>query len=363
MSSLPKKNGGCIVYGKFFASTFTGSMFGAGPEVFAVWGYVIANTVNSSVELNPVMLAAVIGSSPERVESAITFLCRPDPLSRNKDCDGCRLVYESAFQYHVVSHALYRAIRNEDDRREYNRQKQAESRARRKKTKASKQRVIDSQSLSAMSAHTEAEADTEAKEQKPSPKPRKRGSEERTKTALAKDRHDEFKSIVKEYLDSKNKGIQMPWAGPEGKQLEMFLRAAPNITAEQFRGFLRNRFKSEVNHGERPSRWLPWVTSYGAGPVDKFGKTIHSQENSNGRPGTNQPSAARQRVDNNRRALAEAAIKRGWITVDGANGATPAPIPESGQRGFDSGIPDGPRTVEPEVLAPESRRSDSGPAH
>jgi hypothetical protein len=243
------------------------------------------------------------------------------------------------------------------------RESQAESRARRKKTKASKQRVIDSQSLSAMSAHTEAEADTEAKEQKPSPKPRKRGSEEPTKTALAKDRHDEFKSIVKEYWDSKNKGIQMPWAGPEGKQLEMFLRAAPNITAEQFRGFLRNRFKSEVNHGERPSRWLPWVTSYGAGPVDKFGKTIHSQENSNGRPGTNQPSAARQRVDNNRRALAEAAIKRGWITVDGANGATPAPIPESGQRGFDSGIPDGPRTVEPEVLAPESRRSDSGPAH
>lgn len=160
------------MYGKFFSSTFTGSMFGAGSDVFAVWGYVIANTVNSSVELNPKMLAAALGTEVHKVEMAIEFLCRPDPASRNKDHDGCRLIHESAFQYKVVSHAHYRSIQNEEERREYNRRKQQESRSRRKKTKVSKHGVIDSQSQlpkSKMSAHTEAEANTNTGKQNRAP--------------------------------------------------------------------------------------------------------------------------------------------------------------------------------------------------
>ena len=115
-------------------------------------------------------------------------------------------------------------------------------------------------------------------EQQPS-RAKARGVKETPKTDLAKARHAEFKSIIAEYWDSKNKGVQMPWDGREGKHLEMFLRAAPEITAEQFRGFLRNRYKSEVNHGERPSQWIDWVTSYAAGPMDRFGKTLGSESN------------------------------------------------------------------------------------
>lgn len=118
------------MYGKFFASTFTGSMFGAGSDVFAVWAYVIATAEDSSVELNPVMLASTLGTTPNLVESAIEYLCRPDPNSRNKAEDGRRLIREGAYQYRVVSHALYRQLRNEDERREYNRVKKQESRAR-----------------------------------------------------------------------------------------------------------------------------------------------------------------------------------------------------------------------------------------
>jgi hypothetical protein len=100
-----------------------------------------------------------------------------------------------------------------------------------------------------------------------------------TKTDLAKQRHAEFKAIIAEYWDSKNKGVQMPWDGREGKHLEMFLRAAPDITAEQFRRFLRSRFKSEVNHSERASQWIDWVTSYAAGPIDRFGKPMSAHSN------------------------------------------------------------------------------------
>ncbi len=109
-------------------------------------------------------------------------------------------------------------------------------------------------------------------------------AKEPTKSDLAKIRHAEFKAMIGEYWSAKNPGVQMPWDGREGKHLEMFLRAAPEITATQFKGFLRNRFKSEVNHGERASMWIDWVTSYAAGPMDKYGKTIGTGETKQSQP-------------------------------------------------------------------------------
>lgn len=107
---------------------YEGSMFGAGPTVFAVWGYVIAKTVKSRVELNPKFLAAVLGASSDEVEKTIEKLCRPDPESRNKEHGGRRLVQEGQFQYFVPSHEYYRQIMDEEARREYNRLKQQEHR-------------------------------------------------------------------------------------------------------------------------------------------------------------------------------------------------------------------------------------------
>ena len=144
------------MYGKFFASTFTGSMYGSGPDVFAVWGYVIANAVDSQVELNPRLLAGVIGTSPERIQAAIAILSSPDPNSRTKDHEGRRLIREGEFAYHVPNFLTYRSIRNEEDRRAYNREKQREHRQR---VKAS---VNDSQSLSTLSAQAETEAEAKA---------------------------------------------------------------------------------------------------------------------------------------------------------------------------------------------------------
>lgn len=146
------------MYGKLFSSAFTGSMLGAGADVFAVWAYVIAATIDSRVELNPRLLAAIIGMTEDRVNTAIEYLCAPDSRSRNKDMEGRRLIREGEFQFFVTGHTIYRKLRNEDERREYNRVKQAESRAKR----AVKQNVNDSQRQSAMSAQAEAKANREA---------------------------------------------------------------------------------------------------------------------------------------------------------------------------------------------------------
>ena len=109
------------MYGKFFASTFTGSMMASGPEVFAVWSYVIAHAVDGHVELNPNLLAAVIGSTPDRMRAAIELLCQPDQHSRSPENEGRRMVREGEYLYSVTNHVKYRSIRNEDERREYNR--------------------------------------------------------------------------------------------------------------------------------------------------------------------------------------------------------------------------------------------------
>lgn len=123
------------MYGKFFESAFTGSMMGAGADAFALLGYIIANTKKSHVELNPRFLSAVIGMPEENVMRAIEFLSTPDPKSRNPEHEGRRIVHEAGFQYLVPSWRHYHDILNEDDRRDYNRQKQRECRERKRQHK------------------------------------------------------------------------------------------------------------------------------------------------------------------------------------------------------------------------------------
>lgn len=118
------------MYGKHFASMYEGSMMGAGCHVFATWGYIISRTVAGRVELNPRLIATVLGCTIDDVEEALGYLCRPDPHSRNKEYEGRRLVKEGEFQYFVPSHEYYSRITSEEQRREYNRIKQTEHRAR-----------------------------------------------------------------------------------------------------------------------------------------------------------------------------------------------------------------------------------------
>lgn len=115
------------MYGKHFSSMYEGSMIGAGAVTFAVMGYVIANgkpdrEVGMQVDLNPKLLAFILGEKEEDVEKAIEKLCSPDPESRSREEEGRRLVRMSQFSYRVVNGAKYRAIRDEERRRETDRE-------------------------------------------------------------------------------------------------------------------------------------------------------------------------------------------------------------------------------------------------
>lgn len=118
------------MYGKFFASTFTGSMVGAGLNVFALWGYIIANArKDGTVELNPPIIAATLGCPVGEVQAAIQTLTSPDPNSRSKKEEGRRIIQSAAFLYFIPTHADYQAIRDDAGRQEYMREYMREYRA------------------------------------------------------------------------------------------------------------------------------------------------------------------------------------------------------------------------------------------
>lgn len=125
------------MFGKHFASMYTGSMVGKGPHFFSVWGYVISHFRPSKkhgaiVELNPKVIAMLIGMEEADVQKVINECLSPDPKSRSKDEDGRKLIQLGEYVYVVVNGAHYRAIRDEDHRREYQRDKQREYRAKKK---------------------------------------------------------------------------------------------------------------------------------------------------------------------------------------------------------------------------------------
>lgn len=106
---------------------YEGSMVGAGAIVFAVWGYAIAHAVpdkkvGTQVRLNAKLIGPILGEQVEAVEKAIEFLCAEDPDSTTKTKDGRRLVKIGTFDYQMVNGAKYRAIRDEEERRQQNRE-------------------------------------------------------------------------------------------------------------------------------------------------------------------------------------------------------------------------------------------------
>jgi hypothetical protein len=145
------------MYGKIFASTFTGSMVGSGSDVFAVWAYIIAHTgPDSIVEINPCLVSVQIGLTRDAVDKVIDLLCSPDHASRSKVEEGRRIEKIGEYSYHVINHSHYRGLRTADDRRAQNRE--AQKRFREKKS----DRVSQYSKQSArISAHAESDAVSE----------------------------------------------------------------------------------------------------------------------------------------------------------------------------------------------------------
>ena len=141
-------------FGKLWECMFQGSMVGMGPTYFAVWAYIIAHAKPpGEVEVNPRVVAALIGCSPEQVEEAMAVFLQPDPLSRNTAHDGRRLLPLGPFTYEVTGWDKYQQMRNEEARREQNRLAQQRFRERKQASAKGKQEA-------AQSAHVDVDVDS-----------------------------------------------------------------------------------------------------------------------------------------------------------------------------------------------------------
>ncbi len=121
------------MFGKWFTDTYEGSMMGAGPIILSVWPWVMAHAgATGELTINPRLVSAHIGITVDEARTAIAHLCSKDPESRSQKEGGARLVLVSGMTYQVVNHDKWRAARNAEERREYNRIKQREARERKR---------------------------------------------------------------------------------------------------------------------------------------------------------------------------------------------------------------------------------------
>ncbi len=148
------------MYGKIYEQTFTGSMYGNGSHIFAVWSYVIAHTKpDAMVELNPAALASMIGEDISRIEQAIEHFKSPDVRSRSKEFEGRRLIQKGEFIYFVPQYHKYHGFANNKERREYFAAKKREQRQRDKECQTVKSKM--SKNVKQSDTDTDSESDTE----------------------------------------------------------------------------------------------------------------------------------------------------------------------------------------------------------
>ena len=83
--------------------------------------------------------------------------------------------------------------------------------------------------------------------------------------------HAEIRSEIQQHYRELN-NITCPWDGSEGKALDRMLKGNPSWTLIQWTTMIRNRFESEGVNGERPRAWLPQLSKWARGPLDKYGR-------------------------------------------------------------------------------------------
>jgi hypothetical protein len=145
-----------MMYAKLFTSIYQGTLRGNSHGLLVFTNLLAHCDKDGIVDMHPRAIAEEVGLTPDQVRDALLVLESPDDESRSPEEQGRRIVRldeHRAWGWRVVNYLKYRAIRNEDDRREQNRLSQARWR---EKNKPASAKVSQRK---AQSAHTEADAE------------------------------------------------------------------------------------------------------------------------------------------------------------------------------------------------------------
>lgn len=112
------------MYVKLFASLYQGTLRGKSDGILVFTNLLAHADQSGRVDIHPRAIAEEVGLSEDSVRVALEFLEAVDEESRSPENEGRRIVLldgHRAWGWQIVNYGKYRAIKNEDDRREQNR--------------------------------------------------------------------------------------------------------------------------------------------------------------------------------------------------------------------------------------------------
>lgn len=121
-----------MTYTKLFGSILDSTVWQEALEVKVVWITLLAmSDKNGEVDASVPGLAYRAGVTLAQCEEALKKFSSPDPHSRTKENEG-RRIREKDGGWVLLNHGKYRAMLSKEDRREYQRIKQAEYRVKKR---------------------------------------------------------------------------------------------------------------------------------------------------------------------------------------------------------------------------------------
>ncbi len=207
----------------------------------------------------------------EAAIEAFERLGSPEQSSASPEYDGRRLIRVSG-GFIVLNYMKYRDF----DYGSRDRQRRLRERA-----KAQREVAREASRVTTVTSRrdvTQADADADADAEKYNSKSKNLPAQPIKPARRRREpdpRHMLFKAKIGEYWRLYNPGHpDMPWDGAEGKALDALLKSSPSLDIDAFRGLVRSRGLSEVNHGERPSIWLRTALRYLSGPLNRYSKPL-----------------------------------------------------------------------------------------
>jgi hypothetical protein len=157
------------LYAKLFTSIYQGTLRGNSHGLLVFTNLLAHCDKDGIADIHPRAIAEEVGLAPDQVRAVLDELEAPDEESRSPEEGGRRIVRvdeHRAWGWRVVNYVKYRAIRNEEDRREQNRRAQEAWRKRRKAERGevsrAKPRSSEVSPAKPQKAHTEADAEADA---------------------------------------------------------------------------------------------------------------------------------------------------------------------------------------------------------
>jgi hypothetical protein len=100
-----------LSYTPLHSDFLTSTLLREGPDAVAVFMLVLASADKlGESSIQPSVAASLLRIKDERAEAAFAVLSAPDPKSRNKECEGRRIVPRDDGRWFIVSHQRYQHL-------------------------------------------------------------------------------------------------------------------------------------------------------------------------------------------------------------------------------------------------------------